>query len=41
MKTLGEGLPDDALQELEQVCEPDEDNMVNYMHFVKKMFQDL
>lgn len=41
MKTLGEGLSDDALAQLESECEPDEDNMVNYSLFVKKMFQDL
>lgn len=41
MKTLGEGLPDDAIKSLERECEPDDDNQVNYMLFVKKMFQDL
>ncbi|EGD83161.1 calmodulin [Salpingoeca rosetta] len=41
MKTLGEGLPDDALQQLAKECDPDEDDQVNYSLFVKKMFQDL
>ena len=41
MKTLGEGLPENAITALSNACEPDEDQMVNYSLFVKKMFQDL
>eukprot|EP00055_Hartaetosiga_balthica_P017093 m.112042 g.112042 ORF g.112042 m.112042 type:complete len:136 (-) comp9244_c4_seq1:219-626(-) len=41
MKTLGEGMSDEAIANMETACEPDEDLQVNYALFVKKMFQEL
>jgi calmodulin len=41
MKNLGEGLSDAVLAKVKEAAEPDQDNQVNFRHFVEKMVKDL
>ena len=41
MKSLGEGLSEKTLAQVQAVAEPDADGQVNYRHFVEKMVKDL